>query len=70
MDAEGKSLLLFEKDSMNPMHEGYIGFWSVSGVAPKQFRFRKRTSRTKALDQWNHLIKNGWRVVEERQEAA
>ncbi|WP_320667389.1 DUF1651 domain-containing protein [Prochlorococcus sp. MIT 1307] len=66
----GRSLLFFEKDPMNPIHEGYIGLWVVDGVGSKQFRYKKRTYAAKALDQWSHLSKLGWRVVEERDQAA
>ena len=70
MDPEGKNLLFFEKDPMNPIHEGYIGFWLVTGVNSKEFRYKKRISKAKALAHWTNLAKSGWRVIEERQEAA
>ncbi len=70
MDSEGKQLLSFEKDPMNPMYEGYMAFWFVTGVSSKQFSYRKRTSKAKALAQWNHLVEEGWRVVEEWAQAA
>ena len=70
MDPEGKSLLCFEKDPMNPIHEGYIGFWLATGVNSKEFRYRKRTSKAKALAQWTDLSKEGWRLVQDIEQAA
>ncbi len=70
MSPEGTSLLFFEKDPMNPLHEGFVGFWLVTGVNSKQFSYRKRTSKAKALAQWNHLAMQGWTVVAERDQAA
>jgi len=63
-------LIFFEKDPMNPIYEGYIGFWSVTGNSTKQFRYRKRTSKAKALVQWNHLVNQGWRAIEKTIQAA
>ncbi len=70
MDPEGKSLLFFEKDPMNPIHEGFIGLWLATGVNSREFRYRKRTSRTKAIAQWKDLAKEGWILVEEGEQAA
>ena len=65
LDPKGKSLLSFKQDSMNPMNEGFLELWVVMSKASKQFRFRKRLSRLKALEQWNVLKKHGWTVIEE-----
>ena len=70
LDPEGKNLLSFKRDSMNPMNEGFLELWSVSGTTSKQFRFRKRLSKGKARNQWNELMKHGWKVIEEQFEAA
>ena len=70
MDPKGKSLFYFEKDPMNPIHEGYIELWLVTGIRSKQFRYRKRTSKFKALIQWNNLLKEGWSLTEEIKIAA
>tara|TARA_Y100001968_G_C19099492_1_gene591771 strand:+ start:271 stop:507 length:237 start_codon:yes stop_codon:yes gene_type:complete len=71
LDQEGKNLLSFKRDSMNPMNEGFIELWSVMGNTSKQFIFRKRALKGKALDQLNALTKRGWKVIEqERQQAA
>ena len=70
IDPEEKSLLFFEKDPMNPAHEGYIEYWLVTGVDSKEFRYRKRTSTANALTQWSQLTKQGWEVIERRQVAA
>jgi len=70
IDPEGKSLLFFEKDPMNPQYEGYIGFWLVNGISSKQFRYRKRASKAKALAQWDNLVKQGWRIIEATEQAA
>ncbi len=70
IDPEGKNLLSFEKDSMNPINEGYIEFWLVTGINSKQFRYRKRTSTAQAIGEWNNLIRQHWRIVKEREQAA
>ena len=70
MDPEGKSLLYFEKDPMNPMYEGYVGSWLISGDGFKQFRYRKRISKAQALAQWTHLSNQGWSLVRENEQAA
>ena len=70
LDPEGKILLSFKQDSMNPMNEGFVESWVVMSSTSKQFRFRKRLSKIKALEQWNYLAAHGWTVVEERKLAA
>ena len=70
IDPAGKNLLFFEKDPMNPIHEGYIGYWLMTEVNFKQFRYRKRTSKIKAIEQWTHLLELGWRMVDEKEQAA
>ena len=70
IDPEGKNLLSFKKDSMNPMNEGFVELWLVIKNTSKQFRFRKRLSKKKAIDQWNYLSKNGWSVIEDQETAA
>tara|TARA_B100000965_G_C19101515_1_gene545071 strand:+ start:119 stop:352 length:234 start_codon:yes stop_codon:yes gene_type:complete len=70
LDPEGKNLLSFKRDSMNPMNEGFLELWSLRGTTSKQFRFSKRLSKGKALDQWDDLVKHGWKVIEEQSEAA
>ena len=70
IDPKGKSILSFEKDPMNPIHEGYIEYWIMTEVNFKQFRYRKRTSKIKAIEQWTHLLEIGWRIVEEKEQAA
>ena len=70
MHPKGKILLFFEKDPMNPMNEGYIEFWVITGVSSKQFRYRKRTTYLKAIDQWTDLINKGWKICEEIEQVA
>ena len=70
LDPEGKNLLSFKRDSMNPMNEGFLELWGLRGTTSKQFRFSKRLSKGKALDQWDDLVKHGWKVIEEQSEAA
>ena len=70
MAPKGKNLLCFEKDPMNPFHEGYIGFWLVTGLNSKEFKYRKRASRAKALAEWTYLVKEGWKVLEKIDQAA
>ena len=65
LSPEGKSLLSFKQDSMNPMNEGFVELWLVMSNTSKQFRFRKRLSKIKALEQWNYLSNNGWTVINE-----
>lgn len=62
---EGKILLSFKQDTMNPMNEGFVELWLVMSNKSKQFRFRKRLSKIKALEQWNYLSNNGWTVINE-----
>ena len=70
LDPEGKSLLSFKQDSMNPRNEGFVESWLVMSSTSKQFRFRKRLSKIKALEQWNYLTSLGWTLLEERKLAA
>ena len=70
LDPEGKSLLSFKQDSMNPMYEGFLESWLVISPTSKQFRFRKRLSKIKALAHWNYLTSIGWTLLEERNLAA
>ena len=70
LDPEGKNLLSFKRDSMNPMNEGFIELWSVMVNTSQQFIFRKRVSKEKALDQLNALTKRGWKVIEQEQQQA
>ena len=64
---EGKKLLLFKQDSMDPMNEGFIELWLVMSNTSRQFIFRKRLSSIKALKQWNYLVHHGWTVLEGQQ---
>ena len=52
------------------MYEGYIESFLVTGVHTKQLSYRKRTSKAKALAEWNKLIGQGWRVVKDKEKAA
>ena len=70
LDPEGKNLLSFKRDSMNPMNEGFVDLWLVMDNTSKQFIFRKRLSKEKAENQLNDLAKHGWEVIEEQQQAA
>ncbi len=70
IDPLGKSLLFFEKDPMNPMYEGYIGFWMREADCSKRFRYRKRSSKTKALAQWMRMLNEGWKIIEDREYVA
>ncbi len=70
IDPEGKRLLLFEKDPMNPMQEGYIGCWSIANNGDKEFRYRKRTSKAHALVIWTDMAKQDWKTVEVGEQAA
>ena len=70
LDPKGKSLLFFEQDPMNPIHEGYIESWLITSINSKEFRYKKRSSKGKALAKWDQLRKQGWILVEEKKEAA
>ena len=70
LDKEGKSILSFKQDPMNPMNEGFVELWLVIDPSYKQFRFSKRLSKAKALEQWNYLTKHGWIVFESQDQAA
>ncbi len=70
IDLEGKKLISFTKDSMNPMNEGFVELWVFTGNASKQFIFKKRLSSTRAIKQWKNLVKNGWSVIKEQELAA
>ena len=70
IDPEGKTLLSFKRDSMNPLHEGFVELWLIMGDNSKQFKFSKRLSKIKAQEQLNYLEKRGWRFLEDQEEAA
>ena len=67
---DGKVILSFEKDPINPLNEGFIEFWSVIHSNSKQFIYRKRISKVKALDKWTYLAENGWKVFDEGENVA
>ena len=69
INQEGTKILSFKKDSMNPNSEGFIESWSISGLS-KQLIFKKRLSKSKALYQWDHLYKLGWKLVDSVRRAA
>ena len=70
IDYKRKSLFSFEKDPMNPLNEGYIGFWIIDDANSKQFRYRTRALKSKALRQWMRLQKQGWQLFEVGENAA
>ena len=70
LDLEGTKLLSFKQDSMNPMNEGYIELWLIKRESYNQFIYRKRLTSLKAIEQWEHLVKHGWTVIEEQESAA
>ncbi len=70
IDLEGKKVLSFKQDSMNPINEGFVELWVINSNTSKQFIFRKRVSSLKAIEQWDNLVKHGWAVIEEQELAA
>ena len=56
-----KKLIIFEKDTHNPLNEGFISFWALENINCKQLIFKKRLSRSKAIEQWENYIKAGWK---------
>ena len=70
LDLEGKNLLSFKRDPMNPMNEGYAELWLVKNKPYNQFIYKKRLTSIKATEKWKHLVKHGWTVIEEEQHAA
>ena len=65
IDPDGKNLLSFKQDSMNPIKEGFVELWSVISNTSQEFIFKKRLSSQKAIEQWNYLSKHGWKLIEE-----
>ena len=63
INPEGTKHLSFKKDAMNPNNEGFIESWSISEQY-MQLIFKKRLSKSKALYQWDHLLKLGWKLVD------
>ena len=55
-----KNLIIFEKDTNNPLNEGYISFWTFEKINCKQLIFKKRISKSQAIAQWEAHIKAGW----------
>ena len=70
LEPEGKKLLSFKQDPMNPMNEGFVELWLIMSNTSKQFIFRKRLSSLKAMKQCNYLLNHEWTVIEEQELAA
>lgn len=63
-------LVVFEKDQKNPHNEGFIYFWELKDITNKEFIFKQRLSRAKALIKWDNLIREGWEKIKPSQIAA
>jgi len=60
INSESDKIIVFEKDLNNPNNEGFIEFWEIVHKNTKQLKFKKRTTKNKAILLWNSLIKEGW----------
>lgn len=69
INSEINKIIVFEKDINNPNNEGFIEFWEIVDLNKKQLKFKKRTTKDKALSLWNSLIKEGWEIVEKQNAA-
>ena len=69
IDPEGTKLFSFKQDSLNPNNEGFIESWRLDATS-KQFIFRKRLSKSKALKHFDHLYDRGWKSFDPQQQAA
>ena len=47
LDPEGKNLLSFKRDSMNPMNEGFLELWSSGGLLQSNLDLARDCPREK-----------------------
>ena len=64
VDPKGKTLLLFEKDSIAEQPSGSIKKWMAVNGYPSKFKSSKQASALEAITKWIDLTENGWRRVD------
>ncbi len=59
------NLIVFEKDTNNPLNEGFIFLWDIKKTNEKQLIFKQRLIKEKAKIKWQLLIDEGWPEINE-----
>ena len=66
IDPAGKWLLLFHKDPMSLQRRPlfYMDKWDVSPLrSPNVFINRRKVGQQAAIETWDELTQNGWRLI-------
>ncbi len=60
IDANYKTLIVFEMDVNNPENEGFVCYWDIDDKNIYKLIFKKRLSKEKAIQKIKNLLKDGW----------
>ena len=65
-----RSLVVFERDLINPFNEGFIIYWEIIKSNNKQLIFKKRLTTIRAKKKLTKLHKEGWNRINESDNVA
>ena len=60
INKKNNNIVVFERDSNNPLNEGFIVYWKIIGSKNKKLIFKKRLILLKAQNKLLKLQKEGW----------
>ena len=60
INKKNNNIVVFERDSNNPLNEGFIVYWKIIGSNNKKLLFKKRLIVLKAQNKLIKLQKEGW----------
>ena len=60
INKKNNNIVVFERDSNNPLNEGFIVYWKIIGSKNKKLIFKKRLMLLKAQNKLLKLQKEGW----------
>ena len=64
------NLVVFERDLINPLNEGFIIFWDIIKSNNKQLIFKKRLTTIRAQKKLTLLQEDGWSMTTELDQVA
>ena len=65
-----RSLVVFERDLINPFNEGFIIYWEIIKSNNKQLIFKKRLTTLRAQKKLTKLQAEGWNKINELDKVA
>ena len=65
-----RSLVVFERDLINPFNEGFIIYWEIFKSNNKQLIFKKRLTTQRAQKKLSKLQAEGWNKINELDKVA